>query len=50
MHTMRRWHNPLGNRVTFDLIDIAAEMLAVIALHHGASLSSGRASDGACVG
>jgi hypothetical protein len=51
MHTMWKWHNPLGNQVTFNLIDTADVMLAAIAPQtHAASLSSSGASDAARLG
>jgi hypothetical protein len=31
MHTMQKGHNPLGNRVTFDLIDMGRLCVAQVA-------------------
>jgi hypothetical protein len=36
MHTGQKGHKPLGNQVTFDLIDIGGELRAVIAMHNEA--------------
>jgi hypothetical protein len=37
MHTMQKWHKPLGNQVTFDLINIGANYslpLRCTIVHH----------------